>query len=244
MENNVLTEPLININSERKSKSGKLKFIALILLVILLSLGGYAYYRNFYQSNNSVTKTLNPLSNTNVTPTTKIAIEPTSKTLDESQVKTTSSPNENNTVIQVFFFDIDKFNMPDNTDYVTGVSRSTNRIDIATFALEQILNGPTPNEMTNNLSPTFGTNSFVRFTGESNCSGKDFQISIEDGQATVRFCRTSASNGDSAGFIVEQQINNTLKQFPTVKTVKVLNPDGFCFNDMRAGENSDDCIIL
>lgn len=138
------------------------------------------------------------------------------------------------TKITVYMFDLDKFDLPDNTDYLIAVSRSTDRQDVATFAIEQIISGPTDEDKEGaELDNTFGEDSFAWFTGASTCGGNDFSIDIStDKVATVKFCRTTMLAGDMSGFIIEDQIRRTLKQFPTIEKVEILNNQGTCFNDM------------
>jgi hypothetical protein len=145
--------------------------------------------------------------------------------------------------ITVYYFDRDKFDIPDNTDYLTAVSRSTTRKDVATYSIEQIVSGPLVDEQNQyNLGDTFGESSFVEFVGNSNCDGKDFTVRISNGRATVQFCKETLLSGDMSGSIVEEQIRRTLKQFSTIDEVQILNIDGNCFNDM-AGFTPEECIF-
>ncbi|MEI7578541.1 MAG: DUF333 domain-containing protein [bacterium] len=144
--------------------------------------------------------------------------------------------------IDVYLFDQKKFNQSDNpnSDYVTKVTRTTTRKDIAAFAVEEIIKGPSAAEINQGLGQTFKKDSFTWFTGNSNCSGNDFTISINSGKATVKFCRSTTLSGDMSGFIVEQQIVKTLKQFPTIQSVRILNVAGDCYNDMK-GVGAEEC---
>jgi len=154
---------------------------------------------------------------------------------------TTPTPTASEASLSVYMFDNAKFSKPSGTDYTTAVIRKTFRKDVATFSVEQIIIGPTQIEVTaKNLRPTFGEGAFVKFSSTSNCSGKDFSITVTEGDATVKFCRTTVLSGDSSGNIVSQQITNTLKQFSSVKQVRVLNKAGNCFDDL-SGLGSDQC---
>lgn len=150
-------------------------------------------------------------------------------------------PQEATATFSIFFFDQTKFDTPDNTNYLTPISRSTTRKDVATYSLEQIILGPSIDEQNAyNLKTTFGKDRFIFFTSNSNCSGKDFSISIGNGDATIRFCRNTSLTGDMSGFIVEEQIDKTLKQFSSIKRVRMLNANGDCINNM-SGLESDQC---
>lgn len=152
----------------------------------------------------------------------------------------TVTKNATTKKIKVYLFDMTKFNTPDNTDYLTPVERSTDRSDIARFAIEQIILGPTEQEKKLTLQPTFGKGASAEFASGSTCNGADFKVSIEKKLATVQFCRVTMLAGDMSGFIIAEQIATTLKQFDTVDKVTVLNNKGNCFSDL-SGLDSRDC---
>lgn len=148
--------------------------------------------------------------------------------------------------LKVYMFSMDKFNEPNNSDYNYLVERSTGRKDVAAFTLEEIIKGPTASEKTKyNLESTFGesgANTSVVFTSESDCGGKDFAITVKNGLADIRFCRDTSLAGDTSGFIVENQIAETMKQFSTIDSVRIQTKSGNCFNDMR-GQTLEECIL-
>ena len=170
----------------------------------------------------------------------------TSETTEKTSTSTTTTITEtiNNdevTTVKVYLFDENKFNTEDEINYFTIVTRETSRKDIATFAVEEIIKGPNDSEKAQNLKPTFGENTFVEFNSDSNCSGNDFKINIENKKATVEFCKSTLLAGDMSGSLITDQITQTLKQFSTIDTVRVLNESGSCFNDM-SGEETDECF--
>ena len=116
---------------------------------------------------------------------------------------------------------------------VSAVDRSSNRTDIGTFTIEQLVAGPTTSEQTGGLFTP------IMLTGTSNCSGKDFSLSIDQTakKATLKFCRsvTSAGVGDDAR--IQNTIDKTLTQFSTVTSVVILDKGGNCFGD-ESGLNS------
>ena len=152
-----------------------------------------------------------------------------------------STDDEEEVSVTVYMFDRNKFDTPGETDYLTAVTRTTTRSDVATFGVEQIIQGPTTAEKALGMDDTFGEDDFVWFTSESTCGGDDFTISIASGQATVKFCRGTMLAGDMSGGIVSMQIADTVKQFSTVDEVFILNSSGNCFDDM-AGLSPEECV--
>lgn len=143
-----------------------------------------------------------------------------------SSVASSSSPATAN--LTVYFH-----KNPDSDNDFTAVFptlRSTDRTDVGTFVIEQYLAGPTSSEAATGL---YNTN---KLTGTSNCSSRDFTLSVATGKATLRLCRVfaSAGVGDDARF--SSAVNKMLKQFSTVQSVVILTQDGNCFGDL-SGEN-------
>ncbi|WP_293102267.1 hypothetical protein [Moorena sp. SIOASIH] len=113
--------------------------------------------------------------------------------------------------------------------YVESVVRSTNSRAVATFAIEQLIIGPTKAET------KIGFTEALQLKGSSNC-GKDFTLSIAAETATLKFCRAILSPGVGYDARATSAIQSTLKQFSTIKSVVILNKDGNCFGDL-SGEN-------
>ena len=76
--------------------------------------------------------------------------------------------------------------------------------------------------------PSFLT---AALTGPSSCSGRDFGIALASGTATVRFCRTLTSGGVGQDARMRAQIETTLRQFPTIRAVRLLGRSGHCLFD-------------
>jgi hypothetical protein len=74
----------------------------------------------------------------------------------------------------------------------------------------------------------------------SHCGGGDNVVDVivglEDGLATVRFCRFSGSAGVGQDARVQSAIEATLRQFTSVQRVRLLSRNGNCMFDM-SGEN-------
>lgn len=126
-----------------------------------------------------------------------------------------------------------------NPAAVFAVHRTAPSLQVATYAIQQLIAGPTPSETAANyFTPLPGS-----LTGSSNCGGPDFQITLnmkgttpETGTATLRFCRPTQLAGDLTGGIISAEINATLKQFSSIHKVVILNSSGSCFDDL-SGQN-------
>ncbi len=154
-----------------------------------------------------------------------------------------SKQNQTNQKVSVFLLNKDKYNTKDNTDYFDLVSRETQREDIGTFAIESIILGPNDYEVQNQkLQSTFGSGKHAWFKPDaiSSCANKNFTLSINDQKATVKFCKEIEFAGDNSGYIIQEQITKTLKQFETIKLVRVLDTNGNCINYM-SGMSADQC---
>ena len=128
--------------------------------------------------------------------------------------------------VQVFF---PKRNSEDFT-YVEPVWRTTSNQGLAQFSIEQLIAGPTSQEKARNLIAP------IQLQGSSNC-GKDFTLSISNGVATLKFCKSVLSSGVGDDGRQKSSINATLKQFSTINSVIILDKNGNCLSD-QSGENS------
>jgi spore germination protein GerM len=140
--------------------------------------------------------------------------------------------------IKVFF---SKRSEP-NFGTVFPVDRVSPTKAVATFALQLLIAGPTPTER----DAGYFTELNSLLNGDSVCigsatppvGGPDFTLILnkkgtatEDGTVTVKFCRTTISNGVGEDARVTSQITATLKQFSTIKKVVILTKDNHCFGD-------------
>jgi hypothetical protein len=94
-------------------------------------------------------------------------------------------------------------------------------------ALMKLIEGPTPEEQ------AAGYFSELRSTlsGSSDCRGEDFSMTVNDGAATVRFCRAVSSAGVGQDARIRSQIEATLLQFPTIQRITLLTTEGRCLFD-------------
>jgi hypothetical protein len=117
---------------------------------------------------------------------------------------------------------------------VFAVTRVAPNPQVATYAVQQLIAGPTAAESAAGFYTTLGGWQ----PGASNCGGPDFTITLNrkgatpaQGTATLRFCRTVLLGGDVSGVRISAEIEATLVQFATIHQVVILTPQGDCFDD-------------
>ncbi len=205
-------------------KSTLLSFSLLLIIGVISSGGSQA--RNaissqrllsFAESSTNQTKTL---SNTGQFLSQQINL-----TQQANPAASTQSPATQKKV-QVFF---PKRNSEDFT-YVEPVWRTTSSLGLAQFSIEQLISGPTTQEKARSLIAP------IQLRGSSNC-GKDFTLSISNGVANLRFCKSVLSSGTGDDGRQKSSINATLKQFSTINSVIILDRNGNCLGD-QSGENT------
>lgn len=126
------------------------------------------------------------------------------------------------------------------------VKRVSPTIGVATYAMRQLLAGPSSSE----AAAGYYTELHGAVSGASTCGGADFQITLnthvdphtgtpttQNGAAVVAFCKTVSLPGDLSGGRIKTQIAKTLTQFATVTSVQILTKDGHCFDDL-SGQNN------
>lgn len=125
-----------------------------------------------------------------------------------------------------------------NPAAVFPVNRTAPDQRVATYAIAQLIAGPTASE----ASAGYYTPISTIFSGSSNCGGADFAITLnmkgptpEQGTATLQFCRATQLPGDLTGSYIKAEINKTLIQFSTIQRVVILTQNGSCFDDLRGG---------
>jgi len=112
------------------------------------------------------------------------------------------------------------------------VSRVAADRAVATAALAALIEGPNATER----AAGYYSELADALTGASTCSGHDFRIAIANGTATVRFCRAMVSAGVGQDARIRSQIEATLRQFPTIRAIRLLGSDGRCLFD-PSGQN-------
>jgi hypothetical protein len=116
------------------------------------------------------------------------------------------------------------------------VHRTSPTLGVATYAIQQLIAGPTSSEAADGYFTELST--VLQRSGASSCGGPDFQITLntrgatpETGTATLQFCRQTASPGIGADARVKAEIEKTLTQFSNITKVVILLQDGHCFGD-------------
>jgi hypothetical protein len=158
--------------------------------------------------------------------------EPNAPTSNPTPIRTPAptpspSPTQPQRRVKVFFPKTPQSN--ENFSYVEPVWRNLNSSGVAQFAIAQLIAGPTPQEQ------QLGLTRVIQLKDRSNC-GSDFQISITEKVAQLQFCRTVVSGGIGDDARITSAIEATLKQFPTVDSVVILDRNGNCLGD-GSGEN-------
>ena len=111
------------------------------------------------------------------------------------------------------------------------VKRTAPTLAVATYAISQLIAGPTSDEA------ALGLYSTVKVRNDaSSCGGQDFKLTIASGTATLQFCRTFDAIGTMSDATAQEAIKATLLQFATVKKVIILSKTGNCQFDM-SGQN-------
>jgi hypothetical protein len=173
-------------------------------------------------------------------PTTTATIAPTAT----AAASPTSSGGGSGIEVKVFF---SKHPDSDNSvQAVFAVKRVSPTSGVATFAVQQLIAGPTASEKTQG----YFTELTASLTGASNCGGADFQItlnthidthtgtpSIQTGAAVLKFCRATQLAGDLVGPRIRAELDATLKQFPTITKTQILTNTGHCFDDASGQDN-------
>lgn len=113
--------------------------------------------------------------------------------------------------------------------FVAPVIRQTQTQGVAQFAIEQLIAGPTTWEKQQ------GYRAPVNLQGNSNC-GQNFKLAVSAGVARLQFCKQVVSNGVGDDARIKSSITATLRQFPSVTSVVVLDRNGNCLND-QSGNN-------
>jgi hypothetical protein len=183
--------------------------------------------------------TTSPTTAATSTPTTSITTKPTSAvttiTPAASVTPTSVSSDTPAPTLEIaaavkVFFSVDPESTNDFT-YAEYRVKNTKRSDVGTFAIEQTIAGPTTAQASDGLFNP------IKLSGDSNCSGKDFTLSIDDAKkATLKFCKTVESAGVGDDARMKNVITYDLKQFPTVEKVVILTKDGNCLGDL-SGQN-------
>jgi hypothetical protein len=119
-----------------------------------------------------------------------------------------------------------------NVNAVFPVSRVSPTLGVGTYAIQQLIAGPTAAE----AAAGHFTELTASLTGSSNCGGPDFTYTISGNTGTLKFCKQTQLAGDLTGARIQAEIVATLTQFPNVTKVIILNSSGHCFNDLSGAD--------
>ena len=113
--------------------------------------------------------------------------------------------------------------------YVEPVWRQASTASVAQFAIAQVVAGPTRQEQQRGFTAP------ITLRGTSNC-GRDFTLAIVSNVARLQFCRSVLSGGVGDDARMTSALKTTLKQFPTIRSVVLLDQNGNCLGDL-SGDN-------
>ncbi|HLZ22271.1 MAG TPA: hypothetical protein VKQ30_09130 [Ktedonobacterales bacterium] len=115
-------------------------------------------------------------------------------------------------------------------------------LGVATYAIQQLIAGPTAGEQSAGLY----TPLTISLSGASTCGGADFTLTLnmrgskpQPGTATLKLCHATSLAGDLTGGRIAAEIDATLLQFSNIKQVAILTQSGSCFNDFKG---ANDCL--
>ena len=173
-------------------------------------------------------------------PTATTALTPTATTAATA----TSSGGGSGIEVKVYFSKHPETDS--NVSAVFPVKRVSPSTTVATYAVQQLIAGPTAAEK----GLGYFTELTTSLTGASNCSGADFQITLnthidthtgtpsaQTGTAVLKFCRATQLAGDLVGPRIRAELDATLKQFPTITKTQILTNTGHCFDDSSGLDN-------
>ena len=180
------------------------------------------------------TPTINISPIVSPTPSAKAAVTLTPSVSPSGSITPSVKPSSSTakTQVKVFFSQTPK-SAADPT-YAVWKGRATQRADQANFVIEQLIAGPTSQEMTAGLfSP-------LKFTGDSNCNGQDFTLTTDETKktATIKFCRTIDASTVTETKQVKSLIYFGLTQFNKIEKVVILTSADHCL-----GDTTDSCKL-
>lgn len=172
------------------------------------------------------------------TPTNTPASQPAATSTATTAPAATNTPSSGAPYKVLVYFSKKPDSLSDPTK-VFPVNRYSPTLGVATYAIQQLIAGPTAAEKSSGyFSEIQGL-----MSGSSNCGGADFQITLNHkgptaatGYATVKFCRVVNLPGDLAGAYIRAEINAIILQFPSNTHVVILDYQGGCFDDL-SGQN-------
>jgi hypothetical protein len=206
----------------RMSPSGWGRFVGLVAAEVVVALIATVFAQLATRGGQTTSPATHPAP-------THAQSQPTvAPTLPATTATATSYP-----VLVYFSKNPDSYNDP---MAVFPVHRTSPTLGVATYAIQQLIAGPTSSEASAGYFTELST--VLQRGGASSCGGPDFKITLnmrgatsETGTATLQFCRQTASPGIGADARVKAEIVKTLAQFSNITKVVILLQDGHCFGD-------------
>lgn len=161
--------------------------------------------------------------------TTQTSPTPPTTSSNPPQQGSSTTPEPQTYTVSVYFSKHPESD--DDPSKTFPVKRTSPDLGVATFAITELLKGPSVDE----TNRGYFTTARLR-AGDSTCGGKDFTISITNSIATLKFCRPFDHLGVVADGQADSEIKSTLLQFETIKKVIILNQQGNCEFDL-SGQN-------
>lgn len=201
------------------------RIILVLVAILIFALIGFGAAL-IGQSRRNTSPSTTPDTSPNTSTPEATAPESASTGPDETEPKATTYP------VKVYFSKHPESD--DDPARTFPVNRTSPDVAVGKYVVEQLLAGPNASEK------AAGYFSTVRVRDSmSNCNNKDFSLSITNGTATLRFCRTFDALGTVSDGQAKSTITDSLMQFSSVKKVIILTPEGHCQFDM-SGE--DRCL--
>ena len=129
--------------------------------------------------------------------------------------------------VEVFFL-IEPGELVGGEPLVCSVERAVAGADPPAAAVQALLAGPIEDERAAGV----GSRWDGVLSGESDCAGADFRLTVSGGLATIQFCRTAILTGVISDAFMSAQLRATLTQFPTIDQLAILDQFGGCLFDL------------
>lgn len=225
------TDP--DLNRRRPSPpGGRGRFLGLVAAVVVVGLLATVLARLASTSSGS-----GPAPHPAPTHAPPTQVQPTQPAPSPTVPAATATPTAAGHPVLVYFSKRpDSLNDP---SAVFPVQRTAPTLAVATYAIGQLIAGPTPSE----AAAGYFTELSAALSGPSDCGGADFTITLDrrgatpqTGTATLRFCRALSLPGELTDARISAEITRTLAQFSNITAVVILTRDGHCFGDLSGAD--------
>lgn len=197
--------------------------IALAVAVTAGAIGYYYYNARQPQSSTNSTTQQKPAENSTTSPTDQTNGAASGN--QSSGTPVTPSPGTSGMPSMTYPVNVYFSKHPDSDNdpaRVFPVGRVSPTLGVGTYAISQLLAGPTAGEQ---QAGYFAT---ARLRDGSATCTSDFTLSIQSGVATLQFCKTFDHIGVISDGQAESELKATLLQFSSIQKVIILNKAGDC----------------